>query len=102
MKHAGEDSGLTDKRITVRVTGENKCVLIAVTDHGVGIPAKNLTGIFKHGVTTKEDGHGFRLHSGANAANEMGGSLKVSRDGTGRGATFTLNPLEKVTIQTMA
>jgi C4-dicarboxylate-specific signal transduction histidine kinase len=30
------------------------------------------------------------LHSGANAAKELGGSLRVISDGHNRGATFTL------------
>ena len=46
--------------------------------------------IFAHGFTTKKDGHGFGLHSGANAAHEMGGSLTAESEGLGRGATFTL------------
>ena len=32
----------------------------------------------------------FALHSGANAAREMGGSLNVRSGGTGAGATFIL------------
>ena len=70
-------------------------VRIAVTDNGVGIPTENLTRIFAHGFTTKKDGHGFGLHSGALAAQEMGGSLSAQSEGVGRGATFTLElPLE--------
>ena len=43
-----------------------------------------------HGFTTKKDGHGFGLHSGALATREMGGSLTVHSDGSGKGASFTL------------
>ena len=50
----------------------------------------NLTRIFHHGLTTRKDGHGFGLHSGALAAREMGGSLSVHSEGVGTGATFTL------------
>jgi PAS domain S-box-containing protein len=63
---------------------------IEVRDNGVGIAPENLTRIFQHGFTTKGDGHGFGLHSSANAAAEMGGSLTASSDGPGRGAVFTL------------
>jgi signal transduction histidine kinase len=62
-----------------------------VTDSGVGIAPENLARVFSHGFTTKADGHGFGLHSAANAAREMGGSLVVSSDGIGRGATFALD-----------
>ena len=49
-----------------------------------------LTRIFSLGFTTRPDGHGFGLHSGALAAREMGGSLLSHSDGPGLGATFVL------------
>jgi C4-dicarboxylate-specific signal transduction histidine kinase len=61
-----------------------------VADNGGGIAPENLTRIFAHGFTTKKEGHGFGLHSAANAAKEMGGSLSVASEGQGKGATFTL------------
>jgi signal transduction histidine kinase len=64
--------------------------MIRVEDNGIGIPPENLTRIFSHGFTTRPDGHGFGLHIGAINAREMGGSLSVASEGTGRGATFTL------------
>ena len=63
---------------------------ISVIDNGVGIPAENMSRLFTHGFTTRVDGHGFGLHSGALAAQELGGSLRVKSDGPGRGATFIL------------
>jgi len=39
----------------------------------------------QHGFTTRKDGHGFGLHSGALAARELGGSLNVQSDGAGKG-----------------
>jgi signal transduction histidine kinase len=85
-----------DKQLTVRV-GQNGCdgVQIVVADNGVGIPLENLTRIFQHGFTTKPEGHGFGLHSGALAAREMGGRLTAESEGVGRGAVFTLElPLQ--------
>ena len=70
--------------------GEERSVDIMVADNGIGISPENLTRIFAHGFTTREDGHGFGLHSGANAARSIGGSLNVQSAGTGKGATFTL------------
>ena len=65
----------------------------------LGIARENLTRIFSHGFTTKKHGHGFGLHSCANAAGEMGGSLSVRSDGPGKGATFTLElPLAPVEV----
>ena len=89
-KHACQDSGRADKRLTVRVANGDGRIRISVMDNGVGIPPENLTRIFNHGFTTRKDGHGFGLHSGALAAKEMGGSLTAHSDGPGQGADFTL------------
>lgn len=94
-KYACDESGRQDKRITVRLTCDEGMAVVAIIDNGVGIAAENLTRIFAHGFTTRANGHGFGLHSGALAAQELGGSLLASSDGPGLGATFTLRfPLE--------
>jgi signal transduction histidine kinase len=89
-KYACDESGRTDKQITVRTTSDDRSIQIAIIDNGVGIPAENLTRIFNHGFTTRKHGHGFGLHGGALAAKEIGGSLTVQSDGPGMGAVFTL------------
>jgi signal transduction histidine kinase len=89
-KYACEDSGRSDKRITIRVTPCALGVAIEVVDNGVGIPIENMTQIFSHGFTTRLGGHGFGLHSAALAAQELKGSLGVASDGPGCGATFRL------------
>jgi signal transduction histidine kinase len=89
-KHACQDSERADKRITVRVAKGEGRIRISVIDNGVGIPPENLTRIFNHGFTTRKEGHGFGLHSGSLAAQEMDGSLTVHSDGPGQGAAFTL------------
>jgi len=90
-KYAMDAAARRDKRLSVSIvlTPENM-VQITVTDNGIGISEQNLTRIFSHGFTTKRDGHGFGLHSGALAAREMGGSLCARSEGPGKGATFVL------------
>jgi PAS domain S-box-containing protein len=90
-KYAMDERGESDKRLVVRVgMADSDRVKITVTDNGVGIAPDHLTRIFSHGFTTKKHGHGFGLHSGANAAKEMGGTLTAHSDGLGKGAEFTL------------
>lgn len=89
-KFACDESGRTDKQITLEISEIPKHAVITVKDNGVGIPAENLTRIFSHGFTTRKEGHGFGLHSGALAAKNLGGSLKAYSEGLGRGATFVL------------
>ncbi|MDA1277663.1 MAG: PAS domain-containing protein [Verrucomicrobia bacterium] len=89
--HALGESDILDKELAVGLgmRGADR-VQITVTDNGVGISPENLTRIFSHGFSTRKDGHGFGLHSGANAAKEMGGWLTAYSKGVGKGATFTL------------
>jgi PAS domain S-box-containing protein len=89
-KYACDESGRADKRITLRVANSEGGVKMSVMDNGIGIPRENLTRIFNYGFTTRKDGHGFGLHSGALAAKAMGGSLTGYSDGPGLGAVFTL------------
>ncbi|HEX4085822.1 MAG TPA: ATP-binding protein [Chthoniobacteraceae bacterium] len=94
-KYACDASGCEQKQITIRVSENGGMACIQVMDNGIGIPPENLTRIFSHGFTTRKDGHGYGLHSGALAAREIGGTLAVHSDGPARGATFTLElPIE--------
>lgn len=90
------------KQAVSNVEGQNPCVriitdvtddsvvTISVCDNGIGIASDQLPRIFEHGFTTKDNGHGFGLHSSANAAKSLSGKLRASSDGPGQGATFTL------------
>jgi len=89
-KYACDESGRRDKRMTLSVTRDTTCARISVADNGVGIAPENLRRIFTYGFTTRKDGHGFGLHSGAIAAKEMNGALLVRSEGSGRGSVFTL------------
>ncbi len=89
-KHAVEDSVKAERNIVIRITESDGRIKISVLDNGVGILAENLTLIFNHGFTTRKNGHGFGLHSGAIAAKELGGSLVAWSDGLDCGANFIL------------
>jgi signal transduction histidine kinase len=79
------------KRLVVRISRSGThAVRVAVIDNGMGIPQENLTQIFNHGFTTRKDGHGFGLHSGALVAQGLGGKLSAHSDGAGLGAEFIL------------
>jgi signal transduction histidine kinase len=90
-KHAIDSSSPSERKITLSITRlPDNHVAIGIRDTGVGIAAENLTRIFSHGFTTRQDGHGFGLHTAAIAARELGGSLRAESPGPGQGATFIL------------
>ncbi|MBC7599824.1 MAG: AAA family ATPase [Polaromonas sp.] len=92
---AMEDLPQQERRLTLATLLERDAsgtrLVITVQDEGEGIAADNLTRIFSHGFTTRQDGHGFGLHSAALAAMEMGATLSAHSDGVGLGAVFTLS-----------
>jgi signal transduction histidine kinase len=106
-KNATKHRPSTERQIHVRIDTPVfegiEQLRFRVTDNGVGIARENLAKLFGHGFTTRRDGHGFGLHSSANAAAEMGGTLTVESDGLDRGATFTLQvPIKLQQIQARA
>jgi PAS domain S-box-containing protein len=91
-KYAMDEVNVPEKLLTIRIlaAGDDR-VQISIIDNGIGIPAGNMVRIFEHGFTTRKEGHGFGLHSAALTAKELGGTLSVQSDGTGKGATFILD-----------
>ncbi len=90
-KYAMDAQQPEHKQLVVRVElATSGRVKLSIRDNGIGIAPDHLVKIFNHGFTTKKDGHGFGLHSGANAAKEMGGSLVAESNGLGQGASFML------------
>jgi PAS domain S-box-containing protein len=93
-RHALVANGRDEKTLTIRTfadqTEQENFFVSQVQDNGVGIKPEVLSRIFTHGFTTKPEGHGFGLHSSANFAKFLGGSLTAASEGAGCGATFTL------------
>ena len=103
-KSACREVAWPQKQVTVSVRDKGDRVEISIADNGVGIRPENLARIFEHGFTTKQDGHGFGLHSGVLVAKEIGGSLTARSQGVGQGAVFTLElpvqPLDTLNFST--
>ncbi|MDY7225328.1 trifunctional serine/threonine-protein kinase/ATP-binding protein/sensor histidine kinase [Hyalangium rubrum] len=85
-----------ERHLGVRMVVDGKWVRIQVEDNGVGIAPETREQLFTHGFTTRENGHGFGLHSSALAAQLLGGKLTLESEGPGKGAVATLElPLER-------
>jgi signal transduction histidine kinase len=90
-KDATKASGRERREVQMRASRlDERSLQIVVSDNGIGLKQEDLQRIFQHGFTTKAGGHGFGLHSGALAAKDLGGKLRVDSDGPGHGAAFTL------------
>lgn len=90
-RQAMDEYGPEVKRLTLRVREvDGEQVRVEVQDSGKGIAPENLARVFQHGFTTRDEGHGFGLHTAANAATEMDGHLDCTSEGAGHGALFHL------------
>ncbi|MDP1724346.1 MAG: HAMP domain-containing sensor histidine kinase [Alphaproteobacteria bacterium] len=76
--------------ISVQKNSPEEFINISVEDSGIGITDENISKIFTFGFTTKENGHGFGLHSSVLAARELGGDLIAESKGKNQGSIFTL------------
>ncbi|MCO4783027.1 MAG: GHKL domain-containing protein [Candidatus Cloacimonetes bacterium] len=96
-KFSVEEARVAKPTITISCEDQGDSISLCVKDNGLGIAEDVLLKIFSYGFTTKQEGHGFGLHSSANAAQEMGGDLRAHSDGLSCGAEFYLTlPKNKV------
>ncbi|MGL1902584.1 MAG: PAS domain-containing sensor histidine kinase [Fibrobacterales bacterium] len=92
LKNAKEElmfNPFGDRVIVITVGGDAQHLSISVSNNGRKIREDLLGKIFSHGFTTKDNGHGFGLHSCANYMTEMGGSISV-KNNESRGVCFTM------------
>lgn len=75
-------------RIEVGAKLEDESLHLWVVDEGKGMSAQTQAKLFRHGFTTKANGHGFGLHACANTIRRLGGSISATSEGEGSGARF--------------
>jgi PAS domain S-box-containing protein len=89
-RHAVQAGDGQIRRIRLQLARDGDHVLLTVEDSGIGMTNEVLSQIWRFGFTTKKDGHGFGLHTSANAAQEIGATLAAHSDGIGQGSRFIL------------
>ena len=85
-----EEHGPAEPRIVITAKASGSSITANIVDNGKGIEPNHQARLFRHGFTTKPNGHGFGLHSCANSAKNLGGDLQLQSEGPGLGATATL------------
>jgi len=87
----------TGGRVTVSAQRDDAAVRIVVTDTGIGIRGDFLAQVFDRfrqaeiGTTRKHGGLGLGLSIAKQLVELHGGSIAVTSEGEGKGATFTVN-----------
>jgi len=76
-------------RLTITTSATEGSVAVSVQDTGVGIPAQNLSKIFKPFFTTKAQGQGLGLAVCKRLVEAQGGKIEVQSQ-LGTGSTFTI------------
>lgn len=84
------ETPVSERVLKINLKEDADKVYLSLLDTGEGIYADQLSKIFNYGYTTKKNGHGFGLHSCANAIQEMSGEISVHSEGRGSGACFTI------------
>ena len=89
---AAERSGKLDSPPAIRigVRAGNRHLVIDVVDNGIGMTESQRAAVFSPRYTTKQSGSGLGLHSAANYAAGIGGSIEALSEGPGRGATIRI------------
>lgn len=89
------EAGGVDIRVTTDAAAPDPCLLIAVSDTGVGIPGDRLGTIFQQfaqadaSIARRFGGTGLGLSISSELARLMGGSISVTSE-VGKGSTFTV------------
>jgi two-component system sensor kinase FixL len=84
----GRDVGA--RRVILRTERRHARVLVAVVDHGEGVPEDQLSRIFEPFVTTKGEGLGLGLSICRAIVSAHGGELRAERN-VDRGMTFSFS-----------
>lgn len=79
-----------DRRLTIRVESRPENVQIHFSDNGIGMDRQTLQRAFDAHFTTRQSGSGLGLHFCALAVSRLGGSMRATSGGPGRGATFVV------------
>lgn len=92
VKYSGEK---VDVRVRVREEG-SKAIVIEVQDHGIGLAKVDLRRVFNRfyrvasEAVKKKKGTGLGLFIVSALVHNVGGTVKASSEGEGRGTTFTV------------
>ncbi|MFK8112126.1 MAG: ATP-binding protein [Rubripirellula sp.] len=82
------ESGLRMMNISVHV-GEER-ISVRIQDTGSGMTSKTLAKVFDAHFTTKETGSGLGLHFCALTLKRLGGAVRATSEGLGKGSTFEI------------
>ncbi len=89
-KDAMQEVDEAERRLVVQLDTQDDHAYLKLTDSGCGMEDEELKRVGMFGFTTKEQGHGFGLHSCYNYLTEMNAKMTIDSEGKGKGTTFCL------------
>jgi signal transduction histidine kinase len=85
------DEGSSDpKKLAIEVDIQKDALEVVIQDNGIGFDPKDAERLVERGFTTKSSGTGIGLASSIAVIESHNGSLKISSEGPGQGATVTI------------
>ena len=78
------------RKLKITTRRDRDQLLVFISDDGLGLSKSQLNRMFNYGFTTKQEGHGFGLYTCDQTMKELGGTISVTSEGLGKGATFKL------------
>jgi two-component system, OmpR family, sensor kinase len=90
---AMEAAGVPEKAIAITISdATDGMVAVHMRDNGDGIGADKLAAVFQRGYSTRaHKSGGLGMHWSANVMRAMDGTISISSEGPGKGATVTLS-----------
>ena len=96
-----DDAVLADKNhpkeLKLKLSIQESSLEVLIKDSGVGFAAEEVDNLFERGFSTKTHGSGIGLATSRSVVESHSGSLKISSEGTGKGAKVLVNiPLNSI------
>lgn len=80
----------TGKRIQISLESAGEKIILKITDNGEGFDEATRQRMFARGFTTKQSGTGLGLYNCRSIIESHAGSLEITSEGPGLGATSTI------------
>ena len=91
-----DENQASENSLKIHLNCNEDAVQVEISDSGIGFPPEDAEKFFKRGFSTKDQGSGIGLASSRSVIESHSGTLNISSNGPGKGATVLVSiPLKK-------